>query len=699
MRICRYLVWILLLALVACDGSGSLGDDDAYGDDDDGATAAPCSPAVVSFEAPTIDWFWIGGAPSPVQVPFETSQGSCPVTVRADAPFVTLAVEVMDEDSGESRLSVGLDPSTVVGGVHQITVRFTEEGGDEVLASFPMRVRALGSAKATVRRALVVGVDGVRGDAWVAANTLNTDLLTQHAAWTAQASTQLDADTNSGPGWTSILTGVDAQKHNVWANGGYEDRDTTWPSFLKRASDAGLSTAAAIHWVPILSGILEDDCCGESFLGEDQEIADEVSRWLQFDNHDLHFVHLDDVDGAGHGSGFSSDNPSYLAAIELADQQIGEMLDALLLRESIADEHWMVVFTTDHGGTGNGHGCLTSECREIPLVIASPSLTPGSPPLSASHKDVHPTVLDFLGVTPQAGWVLDGEVLGLPWEGDCDDGLDGDGDGAVDCDDEDCFTSVLCTCPEVELAGGTGFALASGETGAFGDEFGGTCGGDGAPDVTLAWTAPSSDLWTFDLTGSHRDFDTVLYALDGGCDGPELACDDDSSGPQSAFSLDMSAGQELTLVVDGAAGGSGSWQLNAEAASTCPDNDLEGAVGSGVASGNNDGQGATFFASCARSGRDVVHTWTAPSSGSFGFDTYGSGYDTVLHVREGACGGDEIACADDSGGGYQSELTFEATAGVTYTVVVSGFNGRPEPSGGLPSGGTSDYVLNITSPL
>lgn len=690
MRIIPALMSLPLVGLLACNGSGGLGDD---------STVAACSPASVSLVAPVIDWFWIGGAPAPVQVSVETPPDSCPIAVSADAAFVTLSLGTVDADSGVRSLTVGLDPETVVGGVHEITVRFTEEGGAESLASFPMRVRALGSAEASTRRALVVGVDGTRGDAWVAASTPNTDLLTQHAAWTAQASTQLDADTNSGPGWTSILTGVDADKHNVWANGGYDERDPTWPSFLKRASDAGLATAAAIHWAPILTGILEDDCCGESFLGGDQDIADEVAGWLRFDDHDLHFVHLDDVDGAGHGSGFSPTNPNYLAAIELADQQIGEMMDALLLRASIADEQWMVVFTTDHGGSGNGHGCLTFECRDIPLVIASPSLTPGSPPPGASHKDVHPTVLDFLGVTPEAGWDLDGQVLGLPWEGDCDDGLDGDGDGAVDCEDDDCIGSVLCTCPEVELGAAVGFDLAGGETGALGDDFAGTCGGAGAPDVSLAWTAPSSDTWTFDLTGSHRDFDTVLYALDGGCEGPELACGDDSSGPQSALSLELIAGQQVTLVVDGAGGGSGSWQLNAEAASACPDGDLGGAVGSVVATGSNDGQGASFFASCARSGRDVVHTWTAPSSGTFGFDTYGSGYDTVLHVREGSCGGDEIACADDSGGGYQSELSIEATEGTTYTVVLSGFNGRPEAAGALPAGGTSDYVLNITAPL
>lgn|GEM_PF-5711931 len=38
------------------------------------------------------------------------------------------------------------------------------------------------------------------------------------------------------------------------------------------------------------------------------------------------------------------------------------------------------------------------------------------PPPGASHMDVHPTVLDFLGVLPVTDWDLDGDVLGLPPE-------------------------------------------------------------------------------------------------------------------------------------------------------------------------------------------------------------------------------------------------------------------------------------------
>ena len=93
---------------------------------------------------------------------------------------------------------------------------------------------------------------------------------------------------------------------------------------------------------------------------------------------------------------------------------------------------------------------------------------------------------------------------------------------------------------------------------------------------------------------------------------------------------------------------------------------------------------------------------SAPSAksatGTFTFDTDGSDYDTVLHLRDGNCSGPELACSDDDLPGYLSSLTVELTQGQEITVVVSGFNGRPEGPGALPTGGGGNWVLNVAGP-
>src|SRR5262249_54016419 len=57
-------------------------------------------------------------------------------------------------------------------------------------------------------------------------------------------------------------------------------------------------------------------------------------------------------------------------------------------------------------------------------------------------------------------------------------------------------------------------------------------------------------------------------------------------------------------------------------------------------------------ASCGGGGGsapDATFLYTAPIAGSYTMDTFGSGFDTVLYVRNATCSGTELACNDDSG--------------------------------------------------
>jgi arylsulfatase A-like enzyme len=262
--------------------------------------------------------------------------------------------------------------------------------------------------------ALVIGVDGVRADALVAADTPNLDRIRDAGAWSMSAQTQQEAATNSGPGWASILTGVDADKHNIWENDQYDGQDPDYPSFLWRARDAGLRTMTSINWIPLSTAIVEDDAVDERVLGTDTHVTDELAARLTAGDYDVHFIHFDDVDHAGHASGFNPDNDAYTDAIEVVDRQVGQLLDAIEARASWADESWLIAMTSDHGGTDAGHGCLTWECRTVPLILSGPAFERGELLEAGSHMDVHPTVLQHMGLTPSQDWDLDGAVQGLP---------------------------------------------------------------------------------------------------------------------------------------------------------------------------------------------------------------------------------------------------------------------------------------------
>jgi len=274
------------------------------------------------------------------------------------------------------------------------------------------------------RKVLVIGIDGLRGDAVPEADTPRMDELMEQGAWTLFASTQLQAPTVSGPGWTSILTGVDADKHGIVQNGGYDDIDRSYPTFVGRAHELGLPTVTAIHWLPIQVDLIEDEVVNEAIFGTDGQVTDGMADALESGDYDVHFIHLDDVDGAGHSDGFSPVEPDYLEAIWITDGYVGRLIDAIDARATRAVEDWLVVLTSDHGGIGTSHGGTGVETRAIPFLVAGEGVVPGEMTGSSdvpgeldigfvSHMDVHPTVMQFLGFPPQDAWDLDGQVRGL----------------------------------------------------------------------------------------------------------------------------------------------------------------------------------------------------------------------------------------------------------------------------------------------
>lgn len=84
----------------------------------------------------------------------------------------------------------------------------------------------------------------------------------------------------------------------------------------------------------------------------------------------------DNVDIAGHSSGFTSDFEKYVGQIEKIDSHIKRVLEAIESRTTYNDEEWLVVITSDHGGDESveGHGSLIETHRKIPLIIKGDGL-------------------------------------------------------------------------------------------------------------------------------------------------------------------------------------------------------------------------------------------------------------------------------------------------------------------------------------
>ncbi|AUX41174.1 hypothetical protein SOCE26_025810 [Sorangium cellulosum] len=206
------------------------------------------------------------------------------------------------------------------------------------------------------------------------------------------------------------------------------------------------------------------------------------------------------------------------------------------------------------------------------------------------------------------------------------------------------------------------------------------------PEATYRFTAPADALYVFDTTGSA--IDTVLDVRDGTCTGPSLKCNDDAAGEDegtdSRVSLLLSEGQSVVIAVESDELDGGEYTLNITQleAPPCPLFDLGSTVPQSV-TGNNEGYTDVLTPECASSaGGEATYSFTAPEDGYYIFDTVGSAVDTVLSVREGGCGGPEVAC---SANGTDSWAFVELSAGETIVVSVDS-----DGPGGV-------YALNVTA--
>lgn len=101
--------------------------------------------------------------------------------------------------------------------------------------------------------------------------------------------------------------------------------------------------------------------------------------------------------------------------------------------------------------------------------------------------------------------------------------------------------------------------------------------------------------------------------------------------------------------------------------------DLGVSLGSPVTTNSTIGRTNDYQPSCVSSSTapDMAYTWTAPSSGTYTFNTFGSSFDTVLEVRQYNTGA-SLGCNDDSSG-LQSSVSTSLAAGQTVLVVVDGY--------------------------
>ena len=244
----------------------------------------------------------------------------------------------------------------------------------------------------TVKKAILIGYDGCRADVLteITDDASGIKALTDMGAPLSLAycggvnypekNTQ---DTSTAPGWCSILTGKWADVHGITGNDITKTMDTktllvslTEDKFIGSAS---FITKWAGHFDRKNATYLDEKAyCEEnslpvSFVKCDNDEAsfnytkDELAK---ADCSDFIFSILEPTDATGHNKGFSHNNPEYKEAFRLQDSYAKELIDAVKGRDTFAEEDWLIIITSDHGGIKTNHGKESIQERMTFLVSA-----------------------------------------------------------------------------------------------------------------------------------------------------------------------------------------------------------------------------------------------------------------------------------------------------------------------------------------
>jgi len=257
-----------------------------------------------------------------------------------------------------------------------------------------------------ITRVLLVSVDGLRPDLALLANGPSMRALMARGTYTLWAKTTALAVTL--PSHTSMLTGVPPSKHGItWnsARPASEQVYPRWPTLFEIAREAGYTTAMAAG-KPKFSTLAKPGTLTRSFVPSDSipsdaAVTDTAIAWIRSLAPTVLFVHLPNVDLAGHSEGWGSSHQ--LAAIAEADRCVGRLLAALEAR-GITDST-LVLLTADHGGAGKSHGPDETRSLMIPWIVAGPGVRQGfdlttEADVSVRTEDTFATLCYVLGITP-----------------------------------------------------------------------------------------------------------------------------------------------------------------------------------------------------------------------------------------------------------------------------------------------------------
>jgi predicted AlkP superfamily pyrophosphatase or phosphodiesterase len=269
-----------------------------------------------------------------------------------------------------------------------------------------------GAAQPSAKHVVVIGCDGFGSLGFTPTNAQVLRKLMREGAYTLRARGVMP--TSSSPNWASMIMGAGPEQHGITSNDWQPDK-----------FDIAPVTVGSGGIFPTIYGLIREQkpnafiACVHDWQGYGRLIEPKVPDLLEHvkgsaltANRAIEvirqrkptflFIHFDDVDHAGHESGWKS--PAYFKAIEEVDALIGKVLATL--EETGIRKETLVFMTADHGGKGTSHGGATMEEIEIPFILNGPGIIAGHEiKAPVNTYDLAPTIAWIFNLKPPACWI------------------------------------------------------------------------------------------------------------------------------------------------------------------------------------------------------------------------------------------------------------------------------------------------------
>lgn len=206
------------------------------------------------------------------------------------------------------------------------------------------------------RKVLIISIDGVTGSELQTIAPPAIEELKKTGKYTYDV--LRGSVSNDASSWASMITGASYSKHLI-------KTDAFQPTPKENSHDApptyrtvldyilqykSVKTAVVTPWAPLRTYLKLADI--NPVVSTDLAVKDSVVNILNTQSAvGTVVVNFREVLTAGANGGFLASNSNYKNAILKADEYVGNIVTALKARKNFANEDWLIIVTSNHGGS------------------------------------------------------------------------------------------------------------------------------------------------------------------------------------------------------------------------------------------------------------------------------------------------------------------------------------------------------------